>query len=371
MRFFAFLFLFLISHSAFSFAPTCVSGKVPIDPNTSFIGHPSAPNCSMTANSFSYYICGVRVTPDCGSTPRYSQTQNVTSSNCPSNSTFNSSDKSCTCNSGYFYDGTSCVVDTCVAPSYRDSLGVCVTPPPPPPTCEAPLVLDPHTDTCVNVSQKCPTGPNHSKYGLAFSSQEKLTSLCIEGCQYRDAWREFVDSQCSNPNNPFYVPGETASCQHRYANVDGSYTYVVGSGTGESCVMNEDGGTGEDVPPPPYDPKDNNKDGRVDSNDEPSSGGGPGTCGVDRECTASGSCNKNSGLVENFSCQGTAEYCQQTRQSMANQCSAAKTGTCDPTKETCSNNLVQFDTVIDGDSAVSYTHLDVYKRQVIVLGLKR
>ena len=161
----------------------------------------------MTANSFSYYICGVRVTPDCGSTPRYSQTQNVTSSNCPSNSTFNSSDKSCTCNSGYFYDGTSCVVDTCVAPSYRDSLGVCVTPPPPPPTCEAPLVLDPHTDTCVNVSQKCPTGPNHSKYGLAFSSQEKLTSLCIEGCQYRDAWREFVDSQCSNPNNPFYVPG--------------------------------------------------------------------------------------------------------------------------------------------------------------------
>ena len=128
MRFFAFLFLFLISHSAFSFAPTCVSGKVPIDPNTSFIGHPSAPNCSMTANSFSYYICGVRVTPDCGSTPRYSQTQNVTSSNCPSNSTFNSSDKSCTCNSGYFYDGTSCVVDTCVAPSYRDSLGVCVTP---------------------------------------------------------------------------------------------------------------------------------------------------------------------------------------------------------------------------------------------------
>lgn len=216
--------------------------------------------------------------------------------------------------------------------------------------------------------EACPVGSSHALYGTHVFSSQKLSALCVNGCQYRDAWRDFVSAGCTNTNNPFGsgVNDPQTVCSYRFFSVDGVYDYTLGSGTGEVCTQTPNNGTtsqaGDGSEFPPFDPTDTNADGETNSNDPPPPCNTP-------ECeggggSSSSTCNTQTGNLTSFTCDGDAAFCANARTTAENSCVKESNG-CDPSIQNCSFTPVtgtgNFST--DGMDALTATELDLLEAE--------
>lgn len=259
---------------------------------------------------------------------------------CPANSTLDGS--SCNCDSGYKEEGGSCVPDEddCPEGQSKDFTG----------TCKPPKTDD-----------DCKPAGKDQYYGTEINLPYAVVDLCFNGCQYRDALRDFVDGSCSDATNPFYsafqpVPPSTTSptCAHTHASAQGVYVYTVGTRTGSACTTNENGGNADDgtnEPPPPFNPDDPDGDGEENPNDgdPPECNAVSGECS-DSETESSFTCNAD-GTISNFTCTGEASVCSTHQQSAETSCEELKESNCNP--------LIQVCTPKEGDGSFSDLDPDI------------